>query len=360
MREVKVFIASSAELKEDKQVFDLYFSEKNKLFRHKNIDFNQKTWMDFSSSINEGRLQDRYNDYIKECDIVIFLFHTKLGQYTKEELSIAYNQFLNNRKKPRIFVYFKENEIEDKKLLDFKSYCESNFGHFCDIYTSTEDLLLKFDKQIQILETEGFIKSDPVDVKRTARFVLLYICVPIIVIALSFLTFFYFTPTTCTIGLEQINPSNLPFKGAKITFLYSDRSEEAYINSLPNEVIIKEIHSKHIGSQCRIIVESMGYNTIDTITKLEKKIPLTLHRDEMHSMLFGMVKDENNRPIAEATVSIGNLKVLTDEMGSFKIKIPAELQKTQQRVVVYKKGYQLWDFTAPVSNKIPWSIILKR
>jgi hypothetical protein len=47
-------------------------------------------------------------------------------------------------------------------------------------------------------------------------------------------------------------------------------------------------------------------------------------------------------------------------MGSFKIKIPAELQKTQQRVVVYKKGYQLWDFTAPVSNKIPWSIILKR
>ena len=96
-----------------------------------------------------------------------------------------------------------------------------------------------------------------------------------------------------------------------------------------------------------------GINHAATVRNLLNAMGLDLN-------IFGMVKDENNRPIAEATVSIGNLKVLTDEMGSFKIKIPAELQKTQQRVVVYKKGYQLWDFTAPVSNKIPWSIILKR
>ena len=73
MKKIKIFIASSAELNEDKQMFDLYFSDKNKLYRDRNIDFDQRTWMDFSSSLNEGRLQDRYNDYIRECDIVIFL-----------------------------------------------------------------------------------------------------------------------------------------------------------------------------------------------------------------------------------------------------------------------------------------------
>lgn len=72
MKKIKIFIASSAELNEDKQMFDLYFSDKNKLYRDRNIDFDQRTWMDFSSSLNEGRLQDRYNDYIRECDIVIF------------------------------------------------------------------------------------------------------------------------------------------------------------------------------------------------------------------------------------------------------------------------------------------------
>ena len=52
MKKVNIFIASSAELHEDKQMFDLYFSEKNKLLRPQDIDLDQRTWMDFSSSLN--------------------------------------------------------------------------------------------------------------------------------------------------------------------------------------------------------------------------------------------------------------------------------------------------------------------
>lgn len=133
MKKIKIFIASSAELNEDKQMFDLYFSDKNKLYRDRNIDFDQRTWMDFSSSLNEGRLQDRYNDYIRECDIVIFLFHTRMGRYTKEELEVAHEIYLKTKAaKPKIFVYFKEEGIVDESLKDFKSYCEKNLGHFCD------------------------------------------------------------------------------------------------------------------------------------------------------------------------------------------------------------------------------------
>ena len=83
MKKIKIFIASSAELNEDKQMFDLYFSDKNKLYRDRNIDFDQRTWMDFSSSLNEGRLQDRYNDYIRECDIVISVPHTDGALYQR-------------------------------------------------------------------------------------------------------------------------------------------------------------------------------------------------------------------------------------------------------------------------------------
>ena len=105
MKKIKIFIASSAELNEDKQMFDLYFSDKNKLYRDRNIDFDQRTWMDFSSSLNEGRLQDRYNDYIRECDIVIFLFHTRMGRYTKEELEHFFTCLEDDGNQMR-FIFF--------------------------------------------------------------------------------------------------------------------------------------------------------------------------------------------------------------------------------------------------------------
>ena len=103
---VKVFIASSAELDQDKTMFDVYFSDKNKLYRKKDIEFDHRTWKDFCSSLNDGRLQDRYNAYIRECDLVIFLFHTRLGKYTREELEVALAAFRENKERPRIFIYF--------------------------------------------------------------------------------------------------------------------------------------------------------------------------------------------------------------------------------------------------------------
>lgn len=39
-------------------MFDVYFSDKNKLYRKKDIEFDHRTWKDFCSSLNDGRLQD--------------------------------------------------------------------------------------------------------------------------------------------------------------------------------------------------------------------------------------------------------------------------------------------------------------
>lgn len=92
MRNIKVFIASSAELDEDKLQMDLYFSQKNKGYRQRDINFEQRTWRDFPSYLSEEHLQSRYDEYIRQCDIVIFLFHTRLGQYTLRELQVAFEQ----------------------------------------------------------------------------------------------------------------------------------------------------------------------------------------------------------------------------------------------------------------------------
>lgn len=361
MKKVKIFIASSAELKEDKQIFDLYFSEKNKLLRDRNIDLDQRTWMDFDSSLNKTRLQDRYNEYIRNCDIVIFLFHTRLGRYTKEELEIAHNAFLASKgKKPRVFVYFKEDGIQDKELKDFKYYCESRLGHFCDIYTDYQDLQIKFDKQLQLLMNEGFIKEDPVDVKRTARFFLLAVCLPVIVAALAFLCLYFLTPATSTFRFTEPQKSPLAFKGAELSLSYSDKQEAAAIQNLSEEVIFKEIHRRHMGKDARVAVQADGYQPIDTVMTLSKDMLIILKRDNSRGLLFGMVKDEDNNPLSGVTVSVADITGTTDAMGNFRIEIPLEKQNEEQRVCAFKGGYKLWDFTGPVSDKVPWKIILRK
>ncbi|MDR1381329.1 MAG: hypothetical protein LBJ47_07600, partial [Tannerella sp.] len=109
MKRIKIFVASSAELDQDKTLFDLFISDKNKIYRERYIDFELRTWKDFVSAITLTRLQEKYNEYIQSCDIVVFLFHTRVGQYTLEEFEIAHRQFIRSKgKKPLIYVYFKD------------------------------------------------------------------------------------------------------------------------------------------------------------------------------------------------------------------------------------------------------------
>lgn len=361
MKTVKIFLASSAELDEDKTRFDLFFSEKNKLYRKRNIDFDQRTWKDFVSSLNTERLQDRYNEYISDCDIAIFLFHTRLGKYTKEELEFAYNRFLSsNGKRPRIYIYFKETVHQDEFLTHFKAYSEETMGHFCDTYSSYDELTTKFDKQLQLLENEGFIKPDPVNTPRLIRFVSLFILLPLIIISLGFATFHYFTPGTATIRLQEKDTSPLAFAGADITLQYADKSETQHLNALKEELIFKEIHSRYFGEPVRISIHSSGYVPMDTTLELSKNMVLPIQRDNTYGLLFGAIKDEDNKPVVDAQISIGKLKTTTDESGQFQLPIPTHMQALEQRVTAFKQGYELWDFTGPVSDKVAWKIILKR
>lgn len=359
---VKVFIASSAELDQDKTMFDVYFSDKNKLYRKKDIEFDHRTWKDFCSSLNDGRLQDRYNAYIRECDLVIFLFHTRLGKYTREELEVALAAFRENKERPRIFIYFKEEGIEDEALTNFKQYCEHTLGHFCDVYTTPEDWRVKFDRQLAILEQEGVIRTPSTEEKMLYRlkFTLSYVVAPLIVMWLAFKAFFYFTPVTTTVCLSDQTVSALPFEGADITLTYSDKSETCHMDRLTDEAIFKEIHSRYLGTPVQLSVTAKGYEPVDTVMELEKRLVVNIRRDKSLSVVFGTVKDEANRPLAGVTIQVLDLQTVSDEMGNFRLSVPLDKQQVQQRVQAFKKGYELWDFTGPVSDKIPWKIILRK
>jgi hypothetical protein len=164
MKTIKVFLASSAELKEDREQFEIWIYRKckewmttHKLFLHLEI------WEDFIDAMSATSLQDEYNKAIKNCDIFIMLLFTKVGKYTEIEFSTAFGHFQETQK-PFIFTYFKDvpitvSEINENivSLLQFKKRL-NDLGHFCSVYKNIEDLKLQINNQFEKLYIKDFKK----------------------------------------------------------------------------------------------------------------------------------------------------------------------------------------------------------
>jgi hypothetical protein len=157
----KIFLASSSELRADRAEFEIFISRKNKHWINKGIFLDLIIWEDFLDAMSKTRLQDEYNKAIRECDIFVMLFFTKVGRYTEEEFETAFGQFKATAK-PYIYTYFKDAEIrtgsfneEDlMSLFAFRKKLE-NLGHFWTFYENIDDLKFKFDGQLNKLEASG-------------------------------------------------------------------------------------------------------------------------------------------------------------------------------------------------------------
>ena len=168
MQKKKIFLASSSELKEDREQFEILINRKNKAWIDKGIFLELVIWEDFLDALSQTRLQDRYNEAIRECDIFVMLFFTKVGKYTNEEFETAFGQFKQTNK-PFIFTYFKDAEITtgsvNKKdlmsLLAFQKKLDQ-LGHFYTVYKNIDELKLKFSSQLDKLAAIGFIGMNAV------------------------------------------------------------------------------------------------------------------------------------------------------------------------------------------------------
>src|ERR687895_384638 len=92
MLKKKLFLASSSELKEDRKEFEIFINRKNKDWFAQGIFIELIVCEDFLDAVSYTRLQDEYNKAIRECDIFVMLFHTKVGQYTEEEFENAFGR----------------------------------------------------------------------------------------------------------------------------------------------------------------------------------------------------------------------------------------------------------------------------
>ncbi len=159
-RTMRIFLASSSELKEDRNAFDLYFRQQNDQLKKTGVYLQIIRCENFLDVMSETRLQDEYNKAIRDCDIFVSLFFTKTGKFTEEEFDVAHRQFKATGR-PRIYTFFKNADIKtgsirEEDILSLSAFKKrlGELGHFYTDYKSIEDLQLRFRDQLDKLLDE--------------------------------------------------------------------------------------------------------------------------------------------------------------------------------------------------------------
>ncbi|MDJ0900881.1 MAG: hypothetical protein QNJ55_18925 [Xenococcus sp. MO_188.B8] len=154
MQTIKIFLASSSELKDDREQFEIFISRKNKEYIKDGVFLELVLWEDFLDAMSQTRLQDEYNKAIAGCDVFVSLFHTKVGKYTEEEFLKALETFQANGR-PLIYTYFKDEAVNMSKMnkenfLSLRNFQDKlkELQHFPTHYADINDLKFQFNNQL--------------------------------------------------------------------------------------------------------------------------------------------------------------------------------------------------------------------
>jgi hypothetical protein len=166
---IKIFLASSEELKEDRRAFEIMVGRLNTQWRSRDYTFDVSLWEFFIDAMSKDGLQKEYDKAIKGSDIFVMLFFTKVGPYTLEEFETAFAG-LDTVKGPRVYTYFRNDFIltgdvgeNVRSLLDFKARLHT-LKHYPTYYRNTEDLQWQFSRQLEMLYGgDGTASSDVTD-----------------------------------------------------------------------------------------------------------------------------------------------------------------------------------------------------
>ena len=108
MRTVNIFIASSAELRKERdELTDLFLDLNSESFYAKEIRLHAERWEYADSSMRTIRKEDEYLMRLRTCEISITMFWHTLGQYTVEELDVAEAEKNAGRIPKANYVFFK-------------------------------------------------------------------------------------------------------------------------------------------------------------------------------------------------------------------------------------------------------------
>ncbi len=166
MKRIRIFLASSSELKEEREQFEIMIYRKCKSWFDKGIFLHLDIWEDFLDKMAKGGLQNEYNKTIRHCDIFVLLAYNKVGKFTNEEFKTAFKQF-SETDKPFIFTYFKKpvTTHDQEDLLSLTAFEKElwELKHYKTEYKNIDELKFHFSNQLEKLRDRNFLGLPPQD-----------------------------------------------------------------------------------------------------------------------------------------------------------------------------------------------------
>ena len=154
MKTIKLFLASSDELQDDRNAIGNLVRRLDKIYEKRGIRVELFEWEDCDAAYNGVRKQDEYNEAIKASDMFLALFHKKAGKYTLEEFDVATEEFRRHAS-PKVYMYCKDldaGDTESPELTEFKDRLFKELGHYWCRYGNRDSLQLHLVMQLQLVE----------------------------------------------------------------------------------------------------------------------------------------------------------------------------------------------------------------
>ena len=127
MTTIKIFLASSEELKHERLVIAEQVANMNRTLANQDITLRLIKWEYLDSSMGAQHKQEDYNDYLVDCDMCFALFWTRFGMYTEIEFEKSLKELNSKRNIRHLNVLFKECTTKSEELRAFENNCNTEY-----------------------------------------------------------------------------------------------------------------------------------------------------------------------------------------------------------------------------------------
>ena len=165
MKTIKVFIASSEELKLERLEFVDVIQNLNHALKPRGVEIEPIKWEYLDASMNAERKQTEYNNALRECEMCLVMYWTRFGSYTEEELTTAWESLKKGDNPRKLYVYFKEPSDVTPELQTFKESFVTKYGHFYCKFENVDTMSLNFLLQFEQYQSARHEQDSMVQIK---------------------------------------------------------------------------------------------------------------------------------------------------------------------------------------------------
>ena len=155
MKTIKVFIASSEELRLERLEFTDMIQHLNRILKPRGVEIEPVKWEYLDASMGPLHKQEEYNRELKTCELCLVLYWTRFGDYTKSEFDTAYSELCAGRNPQKLYVYFKDADEITSELRAFKESFDTRYGHFFCRFENVDTMKLNFLLQFEAYQNQS-------------------------------------------------------------------------------------------------------------------------------------------------------------------------------------------------------------